>query len=40
MGEIKIISPVLKRPCSRASRGIMGEMRDKPQCLTLKKVDS
>ena len=30
-GEIKIISPVLKRPCSRASRGVMGEMRDKTQ---------
>jgi len=25
------ISPVLRRPCSRALRGFMGEMRDKTQ---------
>jgi hypothetical protein len=28
---MKRISPMLKRPCSKASRGIMGEMRDKTQ---------
>ncbi len=28
---MKRISPMLKRPCSRASRGFMGEMRGKPR---------